>query len=133
MNDAVFITGASGFIGGKIAGRLLGEGRRVRVLARRPLPDLEKLGAEIVLGDLADSSALRRGCSGVGTVFHVAARGGVWGPEKDFIKVNVGGTSAVIAACRAAGVPRLVYTSSPSVVYNGGDLRGVDGSAPLCT
>ena len=132
MNDPVFITGASGFIGGKIAERLLGEGRRVRALARRPLPDLEKLGAEVVLGDLSDGAALRHGCAGVGTVFHVAARVGVWGPEKDFIKVNVGGTSAVIAACRETGVPRLVYTSSPSVVYNGGDLRGVNESVPLC-
>ena len=133
MNDTVFITGASGFIGGKIAERLLGEGRKVRVLARRPLPELEKVGAEVVLGDLADSAALRRGCAGVGTVFHAAARVGVWGPAEDFFKVNVSGTSAVIGACRETGVPRLVYTSSPSVVYNGGNLSGVNESAPLCT
>lgn len=128
----VFITGASGFIGGKIAGRLLSEGRRVRALARRPLPELEKLGAEVFLGDLFDPAALRRGCEGASTVFHVAARVGVWGPADDFFKVNVEGTRAVIAACRAADTPRLVYTSSPSVVYNGRDLRGVDETAPLC-
>jgi nucleoside-diphosphate-sugar epimerase len=46
--------------------------------------------------------------------------------------VNVGGTRHVINACREAGVARLVYTSSPSVVYNGGDLAGIDESAPLC-
>ena len=128
----VFITGASGFIGGKIAERLLSEGRRVRALARRPLPELEKLGAEIVLGDLFDTAALRRGCEGAGVVFHVAARVGVWGPAGDFFKVNVEGTRAVIAACRVTGTPRLVHTSSPSVVYNGGDLRGVTETAPLC-
>ena len=133
MNDAVFITGASGFIGGKLAERLLTEGRAVRVLARRPLPDLERLGAEIVRGDLHDPAALRAGCEGAGTVFHVAGRVGVWGPEADFFRVNVEGTRNVIAACRAARVPRLVYTSSPSVVYNGGDLAGLDESAPLCT
>ena len=132
VNDSVFITGASGFIGGKIAERLLSEGRRVRVLARRPLPELEKLGAEIVLGDLADHAALQRGCAGVGSVFHVAARVGVWGPEEDFIKINVDGTRAVIAACRQAVVARLIHTSSPSVVYTGGDLRGVNETAPLC-
>ena len=131
--DPVFITGASGFIGGKIAERLLGEGRRVRVLARRPLPQFEKLGAEVVLGDLNDSSALHRGCAGVGTVFHVAGRVGIWGPAAEFFRVNVEGTRNVIAACRAAGVPRLVYTSSPSVVYSGGDLSGVNESALLCT
>lgn len=131
--DPVFITGASGFIGGKLAERLLAEGRSVRVLARRPLPELEKLGAEAVRGDLHDAAALRRACAGVGTVFHVAGRVGVWGPESDFHRVNVEGTAHVIAACRAAGVPRLVHTSSPSVVFNGGDLAGVDESAPLCT
>lgn len=131
--DPVFITGASGFIGGKLAERLLAEGRSVRVLARRPLPELEKLGAEVVRGDLHDAAALRRACTGVGTIFHVAGRVGVWGPEADFHRVNVEGTAHVIAACRAAGVPRLVHTSSPSVVFNGGDLAGVDESAPLCT
>ena len=133
MNDPVFITGASGFIGGKIAERLLAEGRRVRVLARRPLPGLEKLGAEVVPGDLDNAAALQRGCMGAGTVFHVAGRVGVWGPDADFFKVNVDGTRHVISACRAAGVPRLVYTSSPSVVYTGGDLAGINESAPLCT
>ncbi len=131
--DPVFITGASGFIGGKLAERLLAEGRPVRVLARRPLPELEKLGAEVVRGDLHDVAVLRRACAGVGTVFHVAGRVGVWGPESDFHRVNVEGTAQVIAACQAAGVPRLVHTSSPSVVFNGGDLAGVDESAPLCT
>jgi nucleoside-diphosphate-sugar epimerase len=133
MSDSVFITGASGFIGGKLAERLLAAGRRVRVLARRPLPHLEKLGAEVVSGDLADSAALRRGCTGAGTVFHVAGRVGVWGPAADFFRVNVEGTRHVLTACHAAGVRRLVYTSSPSVVYNGGDLAGVNESAPLCT
>lgn len=132
MNGPVFITGASGFIGGKLAERLLGEGRQVRVLARRPLPGLEKLGAEVTFGDLDNTVALRRGCEGAETVFHVAGRVGVWGPAADFIRVNVTGTANVITACRAAGVPRLVYTSSPSVVYNGGDLAGVNESAPLC-
>ncbi|MBL9218055.1 MAG: NAD-dependent epimerase/dehydratase family protein [Opitutaceae bacterium] len=132
-NFPAFITGASGFIGGKIAERLLAGGRRVRVLARRPLPHLAALGAEVIPGDLDNPEALRRGCQGTETVFHVAGRVGVWGPADDFFRVNVGGTRNVLAACRAAGVPRLVYTSSPSVVYNGGDLAGVDESAPLCT
>lgn len=131
-NFPTFITGASGFIGGKIAGRLLAEGRRVRILARRPLPHLEALGAEVIPGDLDNREALRRGCQSAETVFHVAGRVGVWGPRREFFEVNVGGTRNIINACREAGVPRLVYTSSPSVVYNGGDLAGIDESAPLC-
>jgi nucleoside-diphosphate-sugar epimerase len=131
-NFPAFVTGASGFIGGKLAERLLADGRRVRVLARRPLPHLEALGAEVIPGDLDDREALRRGCAGADTVFHVAGRVGVWGSRREFFAVNVGGTQNVMNACREAGVPRLVYTSSPSVVYNGGDLAGVDESAPLC-
>ncbi len=133
MNDPVFVTGASGFVGGRLALRLLESGRRVRVLARRSLPEFEQAGAEVILGDLHDITALRRGCEGAGTVFHVAGRVGVWGPAADFFRVNVDGTRHVVEACRTAGVPHLVYTSSPSVVYNGGDLAGVDESAPLCT
>ncbi len=132
-NLPVFITGASGFIGGKLAERLLADGRRVRVLARRPLPGLEALGAEVIPGDLHDRHALERGCETAATVFHVAGRVGVWGPPEDFFRVNVEGTRHLLAACRAARVPRLVYTSSPSVVYNGGGLRNANESAPLCT
>jgi 2-alkyl-3-oxoalkanoate reductase len=128
----VFITGASGFIGGKLAECLLATGRSVRVLARRPLPELAGRGATVIIGDLEDTAALRTGCDGAGTVFHVAGRVGVWGPVADFFKVNVEGTRHVIAACREARVPRLVYTSSPSVVYNGHDLSGVNESVPLC-
>lgn len=132
-NFPTFITGASGFIGGKVAERLLAEGRRVRVLARRPLPHLEALGAEVISGDLDNREALRRGCQSAETVFHVAGRVGVWGTAQEFFDVNVRGTRNVIDACRMAGVPRLVYTSSPSVVYNGGGLAGADESVPLCT
>jgi len=129
----VFITGAGGFIGGRLAERLLATGRPVRALSRRPLPDLARLGAEVVIGDLLDRASLARGCTGAGTVFHVAGRVGVWGPADDFFRVNVGGTESLLAAARTAGASRFVYTSSPSVVYNGGDLAGVDESAPLCT
>lgn len=133
MKDPVFITGASGFIGGQLARRFLADGRRVRVLTRRSLPELESLGAEVLLGDLESPASLYRGCLDVGTVFHVAGRVGVWGRREEFFQTNVEGTRNIIAASQTAGVRRLVYTSSPSVVYNGGDLAGMDESAPLCT
>jgi nucleoside-diphosphate-sugar epimerase len=132
-NAPVFLTGASGFIGGKLTERLLATGRRVRVLARRPIPHLEALGAEIIRGDLHDLTALRLGCTGASTVFHVAGRVGVWGPAQDFHRINVEGTRNLLNAARESGVPRFVFTSSPSVVFNGGDLADVDESAPLCT
>ena len=129
----VLVTGASGFVGGKLVDRLLAAGRRVRAYSRRPLPDLAARGVEIVLGELAEPAPLARACTGSATVFHVAARVGVWGPAAEFHQVNVAGTANLLAAARAAGVSRFVYTSSPSVVYSGGDLRGTDESAPLCT
>lgn len=125
-----FVTGGSGFIGGKLVEQLLALGRSVRVLSRRPLPQLAGRGAEVVLGDLFDVAALDRGCRGAGTIFHVAGRVGTWGPAREFGRGNVDGTRAVLAACRKAGVPRFVYTSTPSVVYNGGNLAGIDESAP---
>lgn len=132
-NTVIFVTGASGFIGGKLVERLLEHGRSVRVLSRRPLPHFAARGVDVIPGDLLDPAALRRGCDGADTVFHVASRVGIWGPKHEFHRVNVEGTRAVLAACRASRVPRLVYTSSPSVVFNGGDLSGVDESAPYVT
>jgi 2-alkyl-3-oxoalkanoate reductase len=131
--EAVLVTGASGFVGGRLARRLLADGRRVRALARSPLPELEKLGASVVRADVADEAAVRAACAGVDTVFHVAARVGVWGPRAEFERTNIGGARAVVAACRAARVRRLVFTSSPSVVFNNRDLAGVDESRPLGT
>jgi nucleoside-diphosphate-sugar epimerase len=132
-NFPVFLTGASGFIGGQLALRLLADGRRVRALSRWPLPELEARGAEVIPGDLDDIHALRRGCASAESVFHIAGRVGVWGSRREFFQVNVEGTRQVLAACLEAGVSRLIYTSSPSVVYTGADLRNVDESAPLCT
>jgi 2-alkyl-3-oxoalkanoate reductase len=127
------VTGASGFVGGKIVDRLLAEGRRVRAYSRRPLPELEARGVEVALGELTDLAALRAACTGAETIFHVAARVGVWGPAEDFRRVNVDGTACLLATAYETGVSRFVHTSTPSVVYTGGDLRGVDESAPLCT
>lgn len=67
------------------------------------------------------------------TVFHIAAKVGVWGRYADFFRTNVLGTRALLEGCRAHGVPRLVFTSTPSVVYNGRDLANADESWPLTT
>lgn len=127
------MTGGTGFLGRHIVERLLAQGRTVTVLARRPAPDLEKRGVRFVAADLADADAVRSTCRGIETVFHVAARVGVWGRADDFFRVNVLGTRAILEGCRTHGVRRLIYTSTSSVVYNGRDLSGINESLPLTT
>lgn len=113
--------------------RLLQQGRRVAVLGRTPARDLEERGVRFIAASLDDADAVRAACAGMETVFHVAARVGVWGRYQDFFRTNVLGTRAVLEGCRMHGVRRLVYTSTPSVVYNGRDLAGADESLPLTT
>lgn len=127
------VTGGTGFLGRRIVERLLGQGRAVAVVARRPAPDLEARGVRIIRADLGDTDAMKASCAGARTVFHTAAKVGVWGPRDEYFRANVLGTRAVIDGCREHGVARLVHTSTPSVVYNGRDIAGADESLPLAT
>jgi len=105
----------------------------VSVFARSPSPELEARGVRFVRASIDDAAAVRAACAGVETVFHVAARVGVWGRYDEFFRANVLGTRALLAGCHAHGVRRLIYTSTPSVVYSGRDLAGADESLPLTT
>ncbi len=127
------VTGGTGFLGRRLVERLLAAGRPVTVLGRTPAPDLVARGVRFVSASLDDTSAVTAACAGVATVFHVAAKVGVWGRYEDFYRTNVLGTRALLAGCRAHGVKHLVYTSTPSVVYNGRSLAGADESLPLTT
>lgn len=126
----VLVTGGGGFLGRRIVEMLLGRGDRVRSFARSAYPELSALGAEVVRGNLESSEDLRRACDGCELVFHVAAKPGIWGAYEEYHRPNVVGTENVLAACRACGVPALVYTSSPSVVFDGNDMEGVNESVP---
>ncbi|MFI5358394.1 MAG: NAD-dependent epimerase/dehydratase family protein [Opitutales bacterium] len=130
---SILVTGGTGFLGRRLVTRLLAEGRSVTVLGRTPAPELEAQGVRFIRASLDDTTAVRAACAGVETVFHTAAKVGVWGRHDDFFRVNVLGTRALLEGCRAHGVPRLVYTSTPSVVYNGQALAGADESLPLTT
>ena len=126
----VLVTGGGGFLGKAIVRRLISRGDRVRSLQRSDAPDLTALGVKCVRGDLADPIVVRKAIEGCQLVFHVAAKAGVWGRYDDYHRANVTGTENVISSCRAEGVQKLVYTSSPSVVFSGHDEAGVDESAP---
>lgn len=103
----------------------------MRVLGRSAYPQLESWGVECIRGDVRDAEAVHSAVSGMDAVFHVAARVGYWGPHEEYRSTNVDGTQNVIDACRSAGVTRLVYTSTPSVVIGDGSLPpGADESLP---
>jgi nucleoside-diphosphate-sugar epimerase len=124
------VTGGGGFLGGYIVEALLARGDRVRSFGRGEYPALEAQGVEIVRGDIRDSDALAAACVGIDCVFHAAALPGIGMDREAYRSVNQAGTELLLANCRRQGVSRLVYTSSPSVVFAGRDQCGVDESAP---
>lgn len=118
------VTGGGGFLGGAIARRLLAAGHEVSVAGRGDYPELRALGARTLRLDVADLPAVWLAATGQDVVFHAAAKAGVWGDPREYRRTNVLGTANVLAACREHGVRRLVYTSSPSVVFDGRDQEG---------
>lgn len=126
----VLVTGAGGFIGGHLARRLLEQGHEVATFQRGHYPCLESEGISTIRGDVADSTAVIEAIQGVDAVFHVAALASVWGPRAEFERCNVLGTQNVIAGCRHHRVSKLIFTSSPSVVFDGNHQQGIDEQTP---
>lgn len=132
-NSSVLVTGGTGFLGAHLVERLLTQGREVTVVSRQPRPELAARGVRIVVGALHDPAVCATAVRGATTVFHVAARVGVWGPYEAFYRDNVVATERLLAAAASAGVRSFVYTSTPSVVFNGRSLAGADEALPLTT
>ncbi len=124
------VTGGGGFLGKAIIKLLCDRGDEVRSFSRHEHPALITMGVEHCRGELSDAEAVKSAADGCDIVFHVAAKAGVWGPYEEFYRANVLGTRHVIAACRHHGIKLLVHTSSPSVVFDGTDMEGVDESMP---
>ena len=122
------VTGAGGFLGRYVVRALVARGDRVRGFARGAYPELAEQGVAMVRGDVRDRGAVAAACRDVDCVFHVAAVPGISLNRRLYDEVNRVGTLNVLAGCRESGVRRLVYTSSPSVVFAGEDQRGVDES-----
>jgi ornithine--oxo-acid transaminase len=121
------VTGATGFIGGCLARRLVDEGRPVRCLVRRSSDPslLEQLGVELAVGDLTNARSLDRAVDGVGYVFHCGAVVSDWATTREITQTNVVGTRNLIEASIAASVRRFVHFSTTDV-YGHPDAPAVD-------
>ena len=126
----VLVTGGAGFLGRAIVPRLRERGDNVRTFQRGKYADLESLGIDCFRGNLGDIDSLARAIEGCEIVFHVGAKVGVGGAHREFYNTNVVGTRNVLELCQRYGVAKLVYTSSPSVVFTGNDDEDINESAP---
>ncbi len=113
----LLVTGGGGFLGQALCRGLVERGHEVASFSRGHYPALDALGVRQLRGDLADRDAVLQAARGVDAVFHNAAKAGAWGPYEEYHRANVLGTQNVLSACRAHGIGRLVYTSTPSVTH----------------
>ena len=130
----ILITGASGFVGSAVARALLQSGEQVRALVR-PTSSRTNLAdprLEIVEGDISDAASIARAMTGVRYLFHVAADYRLWARHPDdIVRTNVEGTRNVMNAALAAGVERVVYTSSVATLASRPNRAPSDETFPL--
>ncbi|MFI7672214.1 NAD-dependent epimerase/dehydratase family protein [Actinophytocola sp. NPDC049390] len=129
----VFVTGGSGFVGGRLITRLVADGHTVRALARSDsaAARVSELGATAVRGDLGDVTGLRTAAAGAELAFHAAARTTRDGDRARFWADNVDGTANVVRAARDAGVRRLVHVGTEAALMAGRPLVDVDETVPV--
>lgn len=128
----ILVTGGTGFLGQHVARALLQRGERVSLLGRNfsSVHALLAQDAVQVQADLRDREAVIQACQGVDAVCHAGALSAPWGSRAEFLATNAGGTEAIIEGCRVHGVRRLLYVSSPSVVFDGRDQLNVSENVP---
>ena len=126
----IVVTGAGGFLGRNLAAALLSRGHQVWNFSRQNHPQLQAMGVETICGNLQNAADVVAAFKGMDVVFHVASHVGIWGDYDKYYRTNVVGTENVIKACRANGITKLIYTSTPSVVFDGGDICGADETKP---
>jgi 2-alkyl-3-oxoalkanoate reductase len=142
----ILVTGGNGFLGRHVV-KLLQDKHDVTTFSRRNAGTRQDhsdavIGREVqipnphlphIKGDVTDAQAITKACQGIDAVFHIASKVGIVGRWEEFYNVNVVGTQNVIDACLQNGVRYLVYTSTPSVVFNGENIRNATESLPYTT
>ncbi len=126
----ILVTGGGGFLGSAIIRKLIQRGEQVWSFSRKSYSELEALGVKQIQGDLADRALVENTFKGVDVVFHAAAKPGVWGTYDEYYRPNVLGTQNVIHACKVNRIQALIHTSSPSVIFTGKNMEGMDESIP---
>lgn len=131
----ILVTGGGGFLGSHIIKELLkNPSYIVTNFSRHTYPDLEDMGVPTIKGDLRKKEDVDRALDqGFDAIFHVAALAGVWGKYEDYLAINYTGTKFLAEGAKARGIQKFVYTSTPSVVFNKGDLLGVGEEQPYAT
>lgn len=124
------VTGGGGFLGSAIVNILVERGDTVYSLARNEYPELNKLGVTQHQGDLTTLEAVTKAAKGCDVIFHVAANAGIWGNYQGYYETNVIGTRNILNACKQHKIPRLVFSSSSSVVFNGKNQEFIDETEP---
>ena len=127
----ILVTGGGGFLGCHIVELLQQRGYQVRAMGRRDQPVLVSRGVEFIKGDISFLEDVERAVDGVDAVFHAAGRAKMDMDSQAYYNTNVEGTKNVVRSCEKYGVKKLVYTSSPAVVFNGENFSGGDESLPL--
>ncbi len=115
----VLVTGGNGFLGRAILRRLVKQGHIVTSLSRHTHPELLALGVHQIQGSVTDPAVVERAIQDQNAVIHTAAKTGVWGPGDEYEQTNVHGTRILLAASKRFNVERFIYTSSPSVIFDG--------------
>ncbi len=133
----VGVTGATGFIGGRLLRRLLSEGHKVKCLVRNQDKArlVERIGAEAHIGDLSDPASLEGFPQDCRYIYHVAALVSEWGKKYDFYRNNVQATTTLLESSQKHGVKRFIFVSSSTVVWTVSfwkmhDLRDIEESYP---
>jgi nucleoside-diphosphate-sugar epimerase len=124
------VTGANGFLGSNLVKHLIEQGYEVTAMTRRRDNMISSQQVRHVNGDIRSFDNVVEACRDQDVVFHCAAISGIWGSWKLYHGTNTIGTRNVVEACLECKVPKLVYTSSPSVTFDGEHQMNVNETAP---
>jgi nucleoside-diphosphate-sugar epimerase len=129
----VLVTGGGGFLGQGVCKQLAAAGYTVCAFNRNRHSALDDMNVEQRIGDISNLDSVVDAAKDVDAIVHSAGKVGAWGKLEDFYETNVRGTDNVLAACELHEIRKLVFTSSGTVVHSGGDLEGIDESAPYAS